>query len=228
MSNPESFIDEVTEEVRRDRLFGLFRKYGWIAILAILLVVGASAWSEWQKAQARTTAETFGDSLLAAMDAATPEARRAGLASVPATDTQRPILRLIEASDATQDRAATLAALDALIADAAVPQAYHDLAVLRRVVLMGSGMPAADRRAALEGIAVAGRAYRPLAVEQLAYISLETGDRDAALAGLQSLLQDQDAPQGLRRRAGQVLTALGHPPAEAATAATTGGGVAQD
>jgi hypothetical protein len=165
---------------------------------------------------------------LTAMDADTPEARRAALASVPATDAQRPILRLIEASDATQDRAATLAALDALIADATVPQAYHDLAVLRRVVLMGSEMPAADRRTALEGIAVAGRAYRPLAVEQLAYLSLETGDRDAALAGLQSLLQDQDAPQGLRRRAGQVLTALGQPPAEAQPQAETGGDVAPD
>ena len=31
MSNPDSFIEEVTEEVRRDKLFALFRKYGWIA-----------------------------------------------------------------------------------------------------------------------------------------------------------------------------------------------------
>ena len=52
MSNPESFIEEVTEEVRRDRLFGLFRKYGWIAVLVILGIVGGSAWNEWQKAQA--------------------------------------------------------------------------------------------------------------------------------------------------------------------------------
>ena len=34
MSNPDSFIDEVTEEVRRDRLFAVFRKYGWIGVLA--------------------------------------------------------------------------------------------------------------------------------------------------------------------------------------------------
>lgn len=228
MSNPESFIDEVTEEVRRDRLFALFRKYGWIPILLILLVVGGSAWSEWQKARALAEAEAFGDALLTAMDADTPEARRAALASVPATDAQRPILRLVEASDAAQDRAATLAALDALIADKAAPQAYHDLAVLRRVVLLGAGMPAADRRTALDGIAVAGRAYRPLAVEQLAYLSLETGDREAAVTGLQSLLQDQEAPQGLRRRAGQVLTALGLPPAEAPAQPATGGTVAGD
>ena len=41
MSNPESFIEEVTEEVRRDRLFAAFRKYGWIGVLLVLLTVAA-------------------------------------------------------------------------------------------------------------------------------------------------------------------------------------------
>ena len=36
MSNPDSFIDEVTEEVRRDRLFAMFRKYGWIGVAIVL------------------------------------------------------------------------------------------------------------------------------------------------------------------------------------------------
>jgi hypothetical protein len=34
LSNPDSFIDEVTE-VRRDHLFRLFRKYGWIGVVII-------------------------------------------------------------------------------------------------------------------------------------------------------------------------------------------------
>ena len=57
MSNPESFIEEVNEEVRRDRLYGLLRRYGWIAVLAILLIVGGAAYSEYRKAQARAQAE---------------------------------------------------------------------------------------------------------------------------------------------------------------------------
>ena len=35
LSNHDSFIDEVTEEVRRDRLFAAFRKYGWIGVLLV-------------------------------------------------------------------------------------------------------------------------------------------------------------------------------------------------
>ena len=68
MSNPDSFIDEVTEEVRRDRLFAMFRKYGWIGILAVVVVVGGAAWNEWQKARAEARAEAFGDALLDAFD----------------------------------------------------------------------------------------------------------------------------------------------------------------
>jgi len=32
MSDTDSFINEVTEEVRRDRLYGMFRRWGWFAL----------------------------------------------------------------------------------------------------------------------------------------------------------------------------------------------------
>ncbi|MGQ0565707.1 MAG: hypothetical protein ACT4OK_11630 [Gemmobacter sp.] len=228
MSNPDSFIEEVTEEVRRDRLFALFRKYGWIAVVAILAVVGGAAWTEWQKARARATAQAFGDGLLAALDADTPEARRAALTAVPADDARRAVQFLLAASDPGQDRVATLAALDALIADPGAGLPYRDLATLRRVILMGSDLPAAERRAALDPLATPGRAFRPLAVEQLAYLALETGDRAAAVTALSGLVEDQEAPPGLRRRASQMLLALGEKPDPADAASPPGGDVAQD
>ena len=51
MSNPDSFIDEVNEELKRDRLFAGIRKYGWIAVLAVVVAVGATSWNEWRKAR---------------------------------------------------------------------------------------------------------------------------------------------------------------------------------
>ncbi len=66
MSDTDSFIDEVTEEVRRDRLFALMRRYGWIAVLLVVLIVGAAAWNEYRKGQARASAEALGDALLSA------------------------------------------------------------------------------------------------------------------------------------------------------------------
>jgi len=49
MSDTDSFIDEVNEEVRRDRFYFMLKRYGWIAVLAVILLVGGAAWNEYQK-----------------------------------------------------------------------------------------------------------------------------------------------------------------------------------
>ena len=209
MSNPDSFIDEVTEEVRRDRLYALFRKYGWIGVVAVLAIVGGAGFSEWRKVQAEHRAEAFGDAVLEALDLGAPAERTAALAAVSSDGEQTAILKLLLASDPVEDRAGALAALDALAADAAQPVSYRDLAVLRRVVIAGADMPVADRRAALDPIAAPGRPYRTLALEQMAYLMVEEGKTDEAIAALTALLTDQEAPAGLRSRAEQMIVALG-------------------
>jgi hypothetical protein len=213
VSNPETFIEEVTEEVRRDWLFSLFRKYGWIAILMVALIVGGTAYGEWQKARALASAEAFGDTLLNALDEDTPDARRAAIAS--ATEAAQgladrlAIQNLLLASDPAGDRAGSLAALAAIEANGDVSQTYRDLAVLRRVILVGTDMDLAARRAALDAIAIPGRAFRTLAQEQLAYLSVEAGDIDGAISLLRAVSADQEAPTGLRQRASQMIVALG-------------------
>ncbi len=209
MSNPDSFIEEVTEEVRRDRLFRLFRKYGWIGIVVVLAVVGGSAWNEWSKSRAEARAQAFGDAISDALDQGTPEDRSAALAAIPADGTQTALIGLVQSSDVQGDREANLAALDKVAADTTLSPAYRDLAVLRRVLLSGTDSPLADRRAALQGIAVAGRPYRTLAEEQLAYLLVEEGKTDEAIAAMITLLQDQEASGGLRARLTQMVKVLG-------------------
>lgn len=212
MSNNDSFIDEVTDEVRRDKLFALFRRYGWIAIALVLLIVGGAAWNEWQKAQAQTRAEGFGDAVLTALDNTDPAARRAALAAVPATGQQSAILGLLLGSDPAQDRAATLTALDAVAADAALPVSYRDLAVLRRVSVAGADMPIADRKAELDPLALDGRPYRPLAQEFLALLLVEAGDTTGAVTALQALTGDPRISASQRQRVDQLIVALGGTP----------------
>lgn len=222
MSNPDSFIEEVTEEVRRDRLFAAFRKYGWIGGLVVLGIVGGAAWNEWQKSQSAARAQGFGDAMLEALDTGGTVERREAMSAVPADGNQTAIRALMLASDPADDKAAVLAALDALIADAAQPEIYRDMAQLRRVMVAGVDMPLTDRRAALESISAPGRAFRTLAAEQLAYLLIEEGKKDEAIAALTALMQDQEAPQGLRGRAGQVIVALGGKLPEAAPEADQG------
>ena len=209
MSTPDSFVDEVTEELRRDKLYAAFRRYGWIGGLVVLGIVGGAAYSEWTKAKAEARAEGFGDAIQAALALPDAAARDAALAAIPVDGGQGAVLALLRAADAEGDRAARLAALDALAADATQTQIYRDMAVLKRIGIAGAEMALADRRAALTALVVPGRPMRTLAEEQLAYLLLEEGKTAEALEAMLALYQDQEAPQGMEQRLGQTITALG-------------------
>ena len=206
-SNPDSFIDEVTEAVRRDRLFALFRRYGWIGVAAILLIVGIASWSEWSKYRAATRAQGFGDAVLAALQQDDPAARATALAAVPtSTDEQAALLTLLAATTPE-----TAAALDPLVADADLAPVYRDLAAFRRT-LAATDLPAAERRAQFEALASPGAPLRLLAEEQIALIDVAAGETAAAVARLQALSADTEASGPLRRRSAQVIVALGGTP----------------
>lgn len=214
MSNTDSFIDEVTEEVRRDRLFGYFRRYGWIGAAGVVALVGAAAWYEWRAFQARQAAESFGDAVMAALDAPDAPARAGALAAIPATGDDAAVLRLLAAGEAlagpegaARDKA--LADLAAVAADGAVSPLWRDLALLRRLAAPGAGVAAQDRAAGLADLAQAGRPFRPMALEQIALDKLGAGDRAGALADFRVLAADPQAPSALRARAGQMIVVLG-------------------
>ncbi len=86
MSNPESFIEEVTEEVRRDRLFATVSQIWLDRSVAGRRHRGRCCLYRMAKIQrSGPQAQAFGDAVVAAMDAETPEARRAALAAVSGT-----------------------------------------------------------------------------------------------------------------------------------------------
>ena len=216
MSNPDSFIDEVTEEVRRDKLFAMFRKYGWIGALAVIAIVGGTAYNEWSKAQTAARAQSFGEALEAALAQPTAADRATALTAIAADGAQLAPKDLLIA--AQSDKAAALADLQALAADASQPQLYRDLASLRAVMLAGADQPIEARRTALQALTVPGRAFRTLANEQLAYLLVEEGKTEDAIAALGDVMQDQESPSSLRTRAAQMITALGGTPPEAKAA----------
>ena len=212
MSQTDSFIDEVSEELRRDQLFALLRRYGWIAALAVVLVVGGAAWNEYRKAQSQAMAEAFGDAILSALDAADNAARVAALQQIEAqSDTQLALLSLLIAGEAqaADDAAAVTSALDAVGTAQDAPQIYRDIALFKAATADGTDMDASQRNAALDALAARGGMLRLLAWEQQALLALEGGDKAAAIDGLSKIMLDADATSSLRSRAGQMIIALG-------------------
>lgn len=211
MSNNESFIDEVTEEVRRDRLFVLMRRYGWIVIAAVLLIVGGATYSEWQKARTEAAAQALGDSMLSALSNEDAAIRTAALDQIEVTGGAKALVDFMLSANALtgEDRKEAIARLKDITADASLPALYRDLATLKSVLLQGADTPADDRIALLQPLTAAGAPFRLLAEEQIALILVEKGDTDAALTKLQAILLDTDVTAGLRRRASQLIVALG-------------------
>ena len=189
MSNPDSFIDEVSEELRRDRALRILRRFGWIGVLAVVLIVGGASWREYDRARDTAAAEAFGDALYSAAEAADGSAF-IGLGTTPAQQ--------------------ALAALAAAASDPTLDPVWSDLAALRRALIAGvdGSLDAAAREAALEPLAVPGRPYRTLAEEHLALIALERGDQAGALARLRTLSDDAETPEGQRRRLARLIEAL--------------------
>jgi hypothetical protein len=209
VSTPDSFIDEVTEEVRRDKLFAAFRRYGWIGVVLILGIVGGAGYTSWQQNQQQARAQAFGDAILDAVDIGSVPDRLAAFGAIPVTGGQVAIQDLLVASAPAADKGAALSALDKLAADQTVPQVYRDLAVLKKVLLAGGDMPLADRRAALSAIDVPGRPLRVLVEEQLAYLLIEEGKPAEALTALTTLFQDQETAAAQLQRLSEVILALG-------------------
>jgi len=214
LSNPDSFIDEVNEELKRDRLFAAFRRYGWIAVVGVLAIVGGASWNEWTKAQARAQAEAFGDAVVAALDMNTGAARVAALEAIASAEagTERAgvVALLLAAQQVTEsDRDGALAALRAVGTDMALPLSYRQLAVLKHVILVGDAQPIAEREAALAPLAAPGQPLRALALEQLALLRLEAGAPDEALEQFRRLLDEPELSQGLQQRVQQMIVVLG-------------------
>lgn len=213
MSDSDSFIEEVTEEVRRDRLFRLARRYGWIVVLVLVLVIGGAAVVEWRKAQARATAQALGDRIFAALQADTAASRATRLSEIDAAGTAAALVRLLEATElAERDPARAGDVLRALSDDAALAPVYRDLATLKLVLMPDYPMFAEEKLALLEPLTAPGAPYRLLAQEQMALLAMETGDTARARTLVRPLIDDAAAPPAQRQRAAQLFVVLGGDP----------------
>ncbi|MEE4117784.1 MAG: tetratricopeptide repeat protein [Paracoccaceae bacterium] len=212
MSETDSFIDEVTEEVRRERLYRYLRRYAWIGVVAVVLIVGGAAFNEWRKARAEAEAQALGDTLLAALETEDAAARQAALAELAVNGGAGHVVALLAASErlSAEEPAAAAEALRPLAQEGGAPAIYSDLAALKLVMLgEAGGVDATTRAQLIERLSAPGAPYRLLALEQQAYGHLAEGRRDAAVQAARDLLMEQGVTPGMRQRLAQLIVALG-------------------
>jgi hypothetical protein len=212
MSDTDSFIDEVTEEVRRDRLFGTLKRYGWIGGLAVVLIVGGASLREYNKAQELAASQKLGDDMIAALSSDGDLQRADALSKISAqTPGGAAVLAMLQAgalADAGQQDEA-VARLQAVALDAELPLIYRHIASFKALGMQQDSLSIAERRLQFEALAQPGAPLALLATEQMALLDIEAGDPDAAIDRLKTIIQDAGVTADLKERATQVMVALG-------------------
>lgn len=206
-------FQEVDEEVRRERLEQLWKRYGnAIIAVAIVILAGIGGWRGYEYWEQRKAAEAG-----AAFEAATSladegkhseaEAAFAKLAT-EGTAGYRVLARFREAAQlGLHDPKAAVAAYDALAADASLGRPMQDLAAVRAGLTLVDSAPYEELRTRLESLTAADRPFRHSARELLALAAWRAGDGAAARRWIDAVVSDPETPTGIRNRA-DVLMAL--------------------
>lgn len=219
----DSFVQEVDESLRQDRVLTFLRRYGvWLGGIAIVLLLGLGGWVLW-KDQRQQAARAQSDEFMAALelagqgnfDAAKTEFERL---SGEGPRVYRAMAQMEHAAVLQEqgDLEAALAEFDAA-AEAATDPLMRDAAKLRAAYIAADTQDFTALRARLQPLTESESRLAFLARELLAIEAWEAGETDLARDTLEALSLAFDAPQAVQQRAQTALSVLG--PAPAATAA---------
>ena len=208
VSNPEGFLSEVADEVRRDRMYRLWRRYGPWVIGAIVLVVAAGAGWEWREQAAEDAARARMEEYLAAARDESPTDSAAALIrfadrSETAGEAGYALLarmlagaRLLEAGD----MAGAAAAYRDVAADPETPPAFRGLAELRALMAEAGDTPPAELAEQLRALTGDSQLYRQVAGELRVNALLAAEDDATVVAEVETLLEQPDLSHGMRAR----------------------------
>lgn len=210
MSNTDSFISEVDEELRRDRMKDALRKYGWIAALVVAGIVSGTAYNEYRKATTAAAAQAKGDAITAALEISDPAESAQTLAAISGPESVVTGLLAAAQFEAAEDATAAVETLQAIAENSENDAIYADLASIKALLIGPADDP--DRALTLQFLSRPGGPYRTVALEMIALDKITTEGTDAAVADLQSLLQDAETSGVQRQRLVQLITALGATP----------------
>jgi len=211
VSDTDSFIEEVSEEVRRDRLYGFFRKYAWVGILAVVTIVGGTAFLEFQKAKAKAKAEALGSAIIMALEVSDEKERAEVLGNIEVSNSEaKSVVALLLAAEeiSLQNYDAASRNLNAISDDLSISQIYRDMAKFKFLLISHNRLEDELLLAGFEELAFPGNPFRLLAQEQIALLALKDKDYDTAIDILKSILDDAELTDMIKQRVSQLLISL--------------------
>lgn len=212
-------FQEVDEDVRRERLIELWKRYGPPVLIGLgVVLIAWAGWRYWQgEEEKRRLAEAtaFAEVAQSVIGTTPEEAAEAYGAAAPALGPGYATLARLREAGALAiagKRAEAVAAYDAVAADEMADEKLRGLASLQAAI-HGYGHDTDDQMFdRLEPLAVPGRPWYFSATELLALMAIDNGDKDSARAHLIALRDDPQAPPATRTRAQELLSVVGPEP----------------
>lgn len=213
MSNNESFIQEVSEEVRRDRLYRILKKWGWIGIAVIVALVGGASFNEWNKDSKMNSARNLGDRVLSAVSNKDPiELKEIETSNISQDIFIKNLLSAILLSDNKLD--ASKKALEEIRDLPSITKTYRELNAFKLglLLLKEDNLTSDERFGVFEEFVEPGSPFRLLAKEQQALLLIEQGKLELAIKALSEISVDSETTASLKRRVTQLRISLGGDP----------------
>jgi hypothetical protein len=224
-NDTDSFVQEVDESLRQDRVLNFFKKWGlWIGGAFVALILGVIAWQAWQgfqTSQSRDHAEEYAAAQALARDGDLAGAKTAFSALSEDGPRQYRLMARLEHAAIIQvegDLEGAIAAFDA-VADEASDPVMRDTARLRAAYLAADSQDFAAMQQRLGPLIESEGRLSYLARELLGFEAIEAGQNDIAREQFESLTLAFDAPEQVRQRARMGLAVLGPAPATSADGA---------
>jgi hypothetical protein len=212
----EAFYREVDEELRREQVQGLVRRYGiFVGILVLLLLAALGGYFWWQNEQERRAGEQAETLNAIYTDIDSGKAKEVGprldKLAAEGNEGYRLSALLTKAALAAQDGndAAAIATYKSIAADADAAQPYRDLALVRQTAMEYDKLAPALVVERLKPIAMAGNPWFGSAGEMVALAYMKQQKPELAAPIFAAMAKDERVPATIQTRAEQMAQSLG-------------------
>ena len=212
----ESFLREVDENLRRDRMRDFAKAYGkWLVAALVLFLAAVAGWLYWQNRQQEKAAAQSEELMGIYADIGTGKTEQAAkrLQTLERSDNDvvRALALLTEAAVALDgnNRTAALSNYRTIAADEGLPDAYRNLGLIRATALEFDSIKPEEVIARLEPLTKPGNAWFGTAGEMTAMAYLKQGQRERAARLFAAIAADRQVPQTIRNRSVQIAGTLG-------------------
>jgi hypothetical protein len=212
----DTFLREVDENLRRDRMRDFGKKYGsWLGIAVLLFLAASGGWIYWQhrqqesqKAQVEQLAGIYqrlgaGNQKGAAeqLDGLSKDGKDAVRASAL-------VARAVMAIEQNDLKLATDKFRE-VANDESLPKPFRDLAVVRQTALEFDKLKPEEVVSRLEPLAKPGNPWFGSAGEMTAAAKIKQGKKQEAAQLFAAIAKDKTVPEAIRARSVQLAASLG-------------------